>query len=547
MNPRLLKRLEHLAWALSDQLEKGKLWLLCCFSILYLVVTCLFASRKLMWNDELYTFYIAQLPTMSDVWSALLTGVEVLPPFFYVATRTSFALFGVNHLSIRLPEVLGFWVMSLCLFQFVSKRSSALHGLVAMLFPLVTGAYYYASEARPYGLVLGCGGLALLAWQSAAEGYSRKLALLGLTGSLAVATSSHYYAVLLLFPLAMGELVRSRGRRRLDLPIWLAFGLAMAPLLLFLPLIERGKTYTRHFWAPLHWGGIPDSYSSLLAPAVVPLVAMLIVAAVYVKAHPFDPSRRQQAYRPLPPSHELAAALGFVALPAVAVILAKLLTGVFTDRYALPAVLGFSILLAFATYRSTDGRALIGATLVLSLCGWFVLMEARNYRREVSTSMGQAETCKFLQSVGESSLPIVASNAHTFMALTHYAPCDLALHLVYLADPEASLRYLGHNTIDRGMLDLMKPWFHLNVEEYSPYVATQQRFLVYGDLWPYSWLLSELTAAGMRIEVRGRHGNDLLLLVSPIEQSDASSSYRRATTAGPFNSEAGDSAHRLSQ
>jgi hypothetical protein len=44
-----------------------------------------------------------------------------------------------------------------------------------MLFPLITNAYPYAYEARPYGLLLGFCGLSLLCWQSAAEGQSRLL------------------------------------------------------------------------------------------------------------------------------------------------------------------------------------------------------------------------------------------------------------------------------------------------------------------------------------------------------------------------------------
>ena len=79
-----------------------------------LAVTIVFAQRKLMWNDELYTYYMARLPSMSDVWAALMSGGEQTPPFFYWTTRVSFALFGVNNLSVRLPEMLGFWVMLAC-------------------------------------------------------------------------------------------------------------------------------------------------------------------------------------------------------------------------------------------------------------------------------------------------------------------------------------------------------------------------------------------------------------------------------------------------
>jgi hypothetical protein len=389
--------------------------------------------------------------------------------------------------------------------------------------------------------VLGFCGLSLVCWQTAIEGYNRKRSLIGLVVSLAATVSNHYYAALAFLPLAIGEVVRSLARRRLDLPMWMAFGSAMTPLLLFLPLIERGKSYNTNFWTQLRWSAILDFYYSLLAPAVVPLLAMPILLAVYPRPAPMSSDRQHQGSRPAPPCHEVAAAVGFIAIPIVAIISAKLITGAFTDRYALSAVIGFSILLAFVTHSLLEGRALIGAVLVLSFCSWFVVQGIRNYQSEVATSLSQAEIYNFLQSASKSSLPIVAMNAHAFMVLTHYGPRELTSRLVYLADPEASLRYLGHNTVDRGMLGLMKPWFHLRVEEYGPYIASQQRFLVYGNLWNFNWLLSELAATDRRIELRGRKGNDLLFLVSPKEQSDGSSLSHSLEKAGPVDSEVRDS------
>jgi hypothetical protein len=82
MNMQFLKCLHHLTEVFVDQVERQKLRLLFGFSGLYLIVTCLLATHKLMWNDELFTFYISRLPTLSQMWSALSTGAEVLPPFF---------------------------------------------------------------------------------------------------------------------------------------------------------------------------------------------------------------------------------------------------------------------------------------------------------------------------------------------------------------------------------------------------------------------------------------------------------------------------------
>src|SRR4051812_15373250 len=83
-------------------------------SVVYALLTWTLARRKLMWNDELYTYYVARLPSMHDVWNALMARGEQTPPLFFAITRLSFRLFGVNHLSIRLPEILAFWTMTVC-------------------------------------------------------------------------------------------------------------------------------------------------------------------------------------------------------------------------------------------------------------------------------------------------------------------------------------------------------------------------------------------------------------------------------------------------
>jgi hypothetical protein len=147
------------------------------------------------------------------------------------------------------------------------------------------------------------------------------------------------------------------------------------------------------------------------------------------------------------------------------------------------------------------------------------MAEVRNFQSIVEASSAQAKTYDFLRSHNESKLPIVASDLHTFMTLAYYAPPDIASRVVYLADPQVSLRHLGHSSVDQGILDL-KPWFGLRVEEYASYVASQQRFLVYGPIGGLNWLLSELTATNRRIELKGRNRENILFLVSVTERPD---------------------------
>lgn len=436
--PHLLA-LDRAAERLAKWLERNKGIVLAGFFLLYFAATCLLAARRPLWNDELFTYYIARLGRVADIWSALLTGGEQIPPFFHLTTRASLALGGVSPLFLRLPAVTGFGVMCVCLFCFVARRSSALYGFVALLFPLVTGAYYYASEARPYGVVLGFSGLALVCWQQAADEYRRPLSLCCLALSLAGALSNHYYAVFVFLALVAGEAARTLARRRVDGAVWAAFGMAaVVPILLFLPLIQQARAYGAAFWSPPQWGQIP----------ALPLMALMLLAAVYVLV----PSPGQDAQRwgrlvPAPHGHEIVAVFAFAAIPFAALLLAKLVTNAFTDRYAEPAVIGLSALFAFAVYRLETNRAVLGVATVLLLSGGFVMASARNLAKAGAEAQELRQTGTFLQTHANGTLSIVVGDHHTFTQLSHYAPAPVATRLVYLADPAASLRHLGHNSM----------------------------------------------------------------------------------------------------
>lgn len=520
----VLQWLDGCAEVLRDVCEQHRLLLLGAVSLVYFAATSVLASRKPMWNDELFTYFIAQAPTLSDIWSALLTGADQNPFPFYVLTRWSLALFGVNEWALRLPEMIGVWGAGVCLFHIVAHRSSSMYGFVAMLFLFVTGANFYSYEARPYGLVLAFASASWLCWQAATERRIRWLPLLGLFGSLAAALCSHYYAVLVFIPLGIAELVRSYDRRRVDWAIWITMGVALSPLLAFLPLIEKARAYANGFWAIPSWKSIPDAYSSLLMPAPLMLMLVLIFAGIVALVHVQRFDTRGTVNATAMPGHELAAALSYVSFPVIAVAVAMLMTGAFAFRYALPAVLGVSVLVAWTSARLLDGRALLGAIVLLLSCGGFVMLWARSLPTTPETTLSQMYT--IVRSEPESELPVVVSDPHNFMMLAHYAPHDLSSRFVYLADPERSLRHLGHNTMDRGILDL-KAWFRLNIQESEGYRSEHSRFLLYvhagylggplsgGQVAPdFNWLLSDLAATGWHLELKARQDNQILFLVT---------------------------------
>jgi 4-amino-4-deoxy-L-arabinose transferase-like glycosyltransferase len=474
--------------------------------------TLLLAHRKPLWNDELFTLYISRLPGVDDMWSELATGVEQTPLSFYAATRLSLDVFGDGGIAIRLPELLGFLLMSVCVFLFVERRSSALYGLIAAVFPLATIAYGYAYEARAYGLVVGFAAAALLCWQVAAEdGPRRRLAALGTALALAAAVGSHYYAVLILIPLLVGEAVRWRARRRIDWLVLASFCGALVPLAAFAPLIAEAREYSTTFWAQPTWHAAirfyPDSLMDRALGLVVAVVAVVAAVAVW---RGWGASRRAKLR--LPPHHELAALVALALLPFVGVAFGKLATGAFTDRYVLSAIIAFAILVALAAWWADAGVPVLGVCLVAVLVLFAVGRFADRREDATADADAQRQALAFLDRNAQAREPIVIASPHDFFELSHRVARDGGPRLVYLADPALAQRLLETDAVELGVVG-MRRVAPLHVEPYRRFVASHPRFVVYGADRAWDWLTPEMRARGVRRRVIARNPQNGVPLV----------------------------------
>ena len=517
-------------WAnrLAERVDRSRGLPIAALLLLYLPVTVVFAQRKLMWNDELYTYYMARLPSMSDVWGALMSRGEQTPPFFYWTTRVAFDLFGVNNLSVRLPEMLGFSVMLVSLYVFVARRASSLSGVCAAAFPLVTTAYSYAFEARPYGLLLGFAALALVSWQSVTMNRRRLVSLVCLAASVAAAVSTQYYGVLVLLPLAFGEGVLSLTRRRLDVAVWAALAVSIVPLALHFPLIRAGAAYSSAFWSPPQWVNVPDFYMDLLTPAIVPTAFILGMGGIYSIVVGSD---REAAGRELDACAPAARSCRGLRLHRHAVRLRG--PGEGGDRSVRQPLCHsgrhwIAVLAGFGTAASFRRSAAMRLVVAVSLAGWFVLSQAREFIEPTGFSMpvSQAQVNRAIEWLADRDpdLPVVVADPQTFAVLSHYGSREVKSRIVYLADPDLALKHLGHNSVERGMLDLLRPWFRMNVVEFEPYMAAHSpisgvrrlRAAVVSELAicpssthaggaPSSWIEAGTTCSCSRIATRVSH------------------------------------------
>ena len=489
------------------------LLILLTYIVMLLAGALMVAVRRPLWFDELFSYYIATLPRFSDVWSLLLSGYEQNSPAFYAIERLSLGMFGVNNVALRLPALLGCLVMSLALFSFVSHRLTPAYGLLAAVFPMITTADYYAHEARAYGLELGFAALALVCWQRATESNDRLLALVGLWLSLVAAISCHYYGVLVVLPLAFGELLRTIARKRIDFGIWICFAGSALPLLLTLPLILSAAKFSGDFWAQPNWQDIAVFYKDLMGATALPLVAVVtlgVLASTFLKRVPAIDS---YAANGVIPNHELGAIIGFIALPFAGMLLAKLITHAFTYRYVLAAVVGLGVLFSQAMYILLRGEFRAAAMSAFLLVAWFGAKEVHEVGSAAHLRYRLEDSIALLGSADRENLPIVVADNHTFVELSHYAPPEIASNLVYLTDAAFARQILGVGNDERAMLEVIGPWFHMHVVPFEQFAKSKTPFLIYdGYLYwgALSWVVPALKERRFRVELQSNFDDKYL-------------------------------------
>jgi hypothetical protein len=490
--------------------------------VVYLATFLYRAERKLLWFDEIFTLYISRLHDFPSVLDALKQGIDLNPPLFYVWTRLSMSVFGDGALAIRVPSILGVGLLCLCLYRFVASRSTALGGLIACLFPLTTAASFYAYEGRPHGVVLGFAGLALVCWQSAVDperGQRRVWWLAGLGISLACAVLTHAYAVALFFPLAIGELVRSVSRRRVDWAVWSTFALAATAVLVPVAMIRVAKMGLPAEFFPASFGMLLKSYQDGLSGGLVFVVclAVAVLAAQAARAgaqsNPALPGRQ-------PANFELAACLGFVAVPFFVFLLSAAAGTPHLARYGLTCVVGFAAILGFAVAEKRILALAVGALLAAFAATDFVGFYISDHIVEPSSGVRIStyrwrydKQYELMASASDGASPIVVAGDVLAAPLLQFAPPSLRERLILVYD--------GDDILGLGYAALKKCCGATGtLAESGAFLAAHQSFFVFtSEGRVFGWLAS-LLQLGAEISLQGVAGSGAVFKVTLPSRAD---------------------------
>ena len=487
------------------------------FTAWYFALAVTWASVRPLWHDELFTAYLLRVPSVGHLWAGLASGIDLMPPLYHLIVRVLEPVVGSSAVALRLPSLVGFWVMCLCVYRYVTRRLPAEFGFAAMLLPFCTSAAYYMAEARPYGLVLGLTGLALVSWQSLeTRSRMRVVWLTALAVSLAAAITAHYYAVLLLLPLAAGEYVRSRSRRSFDWPVWVCLIAPLSVLLVLLPLLRTARSFAPTFWTSPRIGETVLVYTNWFGRSdwVFVLVIGIVAAAMWQRS-----AAEGLEERPSLPLADVVPVLALLALPILGALIAFTTGAGFAWRYVLPGIIGFSIAGSYLLSRLAGHSPLLRiAMLAVLALNHETLFTSRDLLTGYTPVPLTTRIERGVLQQDDATAAVLVTSPHLFLELFHYASPAVRARVRYLSNPERAMALAGTDTADRA-LALLAEQVPIPVGRFPEDLpASSGYYLV--DVEPLNWLARELVARHARIALVAAGDGFAVYRVRPARELD---------------------------
>ena len=365
----------------SNWMETHPLGCMMVLVLLYVPLALVEAHSHLITRDEIYTWHIAQAPTLHRM-LGMSRELNLHPPLHYLLQRWS--------LKLDLPRWLG------------SRLPSLIAGAAFICSPAIDLAW----QNQPYMLLLCALILLISAWEEAiAPDRTWRSTVCVLLASVAV-VADHRIGVVCLLPFVVGEYVRFRRSHRADWPLWLCLFIPFPLGIVYQTRFLQTKSLTDEYLPSLvmSWNIYGDMlYDFFFAVAVCIFVLALMPYLREV------PSTRQRVLLP----EALAMLCAVALLPFLAL--------------SFCAMIGFAILIpALIAKRSRAPRTLsvfIFCTLVASV------IQKGTMERSVggthSAALFQTGRVPLHLQDLDPSLPIVNASTATFIEMSDREPASI--------------------------------------------------------------------------------------------------------------------------
>ncbi len=485
------------------------------FLVLTATVSLITAHYRLIVGDDLLELWGDNVSSVGQLLHIeRVTPIEVDPMGYPLLMFAGTRLFGVHSIALVVPSLVGFLAMQISLFYFVRRIASPRAAVFALALPAVTVAFVYTLQIRPYGLLLGLFGLAMISWQTSVRwGANRAAALVVLSLSIALAINTHYYGVLLLVPLCTAEAVRVWQRRRLDVPMLMSMGAGMAGVVLLLPFLRGAAEFRSHYQAAnVPYQSITQTYNfiafgqgtfsvrtnHLLAISWGLLIGLIVWSCIR--------QRREKSVNL--PDAEFVFLLTLAALPVAAFLAGHFVTRAMEPRYALGALMGIAALLAIAIAPVLRNRAVGFLVLMLLFVGfsWSGIAGACAERRMRQSSLSDLVVSPQIKAAIMASptkllytQDIDLFGFVSFHGTDPYVPAHMAL--VYSRDEE--MRWNQSETDSRIVLHL-KAVGHYTILPYESVIHAPGEHLFVVTHGGWNWLDKALASRQLQVTPVGR-------------------------------------------
>ena len=476
-------------------------------AILSLVFLCAELGYSLLfplWHDEIFTVSIAQAPSLSTLLHLTQT-IDLNPPLSYLLTRMVFHIAGVGTLQARLPEMLGFALALVCVFLFVRRRAGPVYGLLAAAVLFSSRATEPAIDARPYGLLLGFGALALLAWQASILKQPSNQSTLANDLLLCVSCTAllltHVFGLMIWGSIVVAEALHALQSRRLVPSRIIALALPLAATRLYVPLfrLHANRIYPPSFQAS--YREILSFYIIHMGRGFISLAGIVGLIAVIAGRQWLKPT----ACFAFTPPEWFAAGMILLA-PAALICRLAHQQAAFFFRYGDFAVIGFSIAVAGLLSWFTDARPTPAALAAIA----FLMFSSRWQDAATFAAQGKifrhSEPAVVLiatQIPSGPDLPLVVNSGVDFIEMTYYEPGGLLDRTYYLTGGQIARDYTNASMFEEIPIDLRALQLRGNSESYNDFVRQHRHFYLLADDHdhPEDWLLRKLPTDGATLHL----------------------------------------------
>jgi Dolichyl-phosphate-mannose-protein mannosyltransferase len=408
----------------------------------------------------------------------------------YLVTRGWQHLFGTNEVVTRIPSTIAFLIASFGCVFFLRKRIGLLWACACVALFWSSPSFRYATELRPYALLLMFSVVALLSWDHARSLKHRPLALAGLLISAAGMMLCHVFAIFPLGALCLGELVHSSRTRKIDWPVWVSL---LLPLTMVGFYLEASRNFEATLFPAYFQGGFRKLiiyFGKTVAGIGIQLMVAGAVACLAVRPRFYSLVWQARNVR----AGDIGLWVGLMSIPILINVVLMYQHGAFFDRYCLSTTMAFSfsavILLGASTRFSPLAGLCSGLVFIAIPMGFNLVRPVWPIHQPVPSITDQIH----------SDLPFVAASGLAFLEMDHYEKSDFLSHVYYLTDRPSAIQY-AHATIFEGMGTLTTVFpIRANVTPYGEFIRLHRTFLVLGTVdFAEDWLLRKLIAEGAAV------------------------------------------------